>query len=132
MSSGCKFTICFTKQAMPFRVLSTCQGCFSPNTATSSLSLDTSIPTYFSLLVVICFSSPYNESMPALLPPSGVRSPTIIQLFGLLSDGHGDRAARRSLRTYPSSICHVHPHDTTRPPTKYAGAGVVGVCAFSG
>src|SRR5687768_1316014 len=25
-------------------------------------------------------------------------------------------------RTYPTSICHVHPHDTTRSPAEYAWA----------
>jgi hypothetical protein len=33
--------------------------------------------------------------------------------------------------TYPTSICHVLLHDTTRSPANYAGAMVVGLCAFS-
>lgn len=44
-----------------------------------------------------------QEEVPKLLPLCGVRSPTIIQLFGLMSNGQCDPAARRSLLDLPTS-----------------------------
>ena len=65
--SGSNPCICSTSSTIPAPAFSTCFVLFSPNTATSNLSFDTSTPTNFPLLVVICLSNPYNGIVPALV-----------------------------------------------------------------